>query len=312
MALIHTSEDCYPLVNYAINALKDRLTNYTSYKFIAERYFDYTEVRQIISNLSLFGEKNYIEINYKTKPTLEQQSQLLSLLNTLDTNTLLLITTDKLNKKEITTAWIEKINDLGVVLSLSPLDAKIAVNHQLHQAKLNIESKALDFLLELNQFNLGELFQEINKITWCYPEGTTLTIADMQQIDNSQYNVYQLSNAYLAGDLKRSLKILDNLHQAPEDAILIMWMISEDLRKLIKLKAKLKQNLNSYQALQELKVWGEAVTNLTLAEKRLSYTKLLQLFDNLTQVDLIIKGVIQGTVKQQLTQILLNLCILDR
>jgi DNA polymerase-3 subunit delta len=306
--LINSSEECYPLVTFAISQLQAKLAGHAKYKFTADRYFEYTEVEQIINSGSLFEDKNYIEINYKTKPTADQQQSLIDIISQLNDRSFLVITTDKLTKKELTLSWVEAINKSGVLLSLNEDEARTAVNYILQQHKLTLSPQALTLLLELNQANLAQLLQEVYKLTLIHPAGSNLEVTDIQTNNNSHYTIYQLSSAYLSANFPLALKILESLYTATEDAILILWVISEDIRKLIKLKAKLKQNNNIQQALQEIKAWGDNAHKLQLAEHRLSYRDLIQLFDQLTEIDLAIKGIANNNIKQQLIHIISKFC----
>lgn len=304
--LVCATKEHLPLVNLALDNFKANLGEINRYSFTADRYFDFNNIINIINSGSLFIPDNYIEINYKTKPTLEQQKQIQTLLNTTNSNNTIIITCEKLNKKELSANWLKAIN--GLVISITESDSKIAVSYILQQHNLNISNKALENIVQLNQANISQLLQETTKLALIYPTNTTIDIEHIEDVDNSQYNVYQLSSSYLNGNKNKSITILENIYQEVEDAILIMWMINDDLRKLIRLKGKIRQKIPVNQAIQELKVWGDAVYNLPKAEQRLSYTNLLDIFYRLSQVDLMIKGVIKGNIKQELKLLVLRIC----
>jgi DNA polymerase-3 subunit delta len=302
--------DSYPLVDYTLRHIQQKLQHSTRYKFIADRYFKYSEVRQIINNGNLFGDTTYIEISYKTKPTIEHQNELISIINTLDSHTTLIINTDKLNKKDYTAAWVKLIASVGWVLNVGEDDSNTIIRYQLQLANLSITKRALDCLGQLNQANTSQLLQTITHLTLLYPEGHEISEDDVKQnsIDSSQYNIYQLSHAYLEGDILLGLKILDNIYQKPEDAILILWLLADDVKKLIRLKASLKQKLSFSQIAEELRIWGNLLSLWQNAERRLNYATLVELLDDLANLDMMIKGVLNGNVQQQLTNLIIKLC----
>jgi DNA polymerase-3 subunit delta len=335
--ILHASRDDYPLVNYvttyikqqinfaaATQAISSRCNNLT---FTADKYFNFSTINNIISNQSLFSETNYIEITYKTKPTQEQQTAIINLIPRLQDNNFLVIITDKLTKKDLDAQWLKNNNDSSIgdnkpnrsnkpiILGITNYDCKIIIHHMFSMAKLSITTKAIDMLLQLNMANVAQLMQEANKIIIhkVSDNGTNNTahIVDVEHIkelilDNSKYNIYQLSNAYLAGNLANALNIFDNLYQTTEDAILITWIFAEDLRKLLKIKNKIKQKQDISQALYELRIIKDSAHNFMLAEKRINYQKLIILFNQVADLDMAIKGVVTADILQIIRQIIIQ------
>lgn len=306
ICLIHAPDTCYPYVNFTLQYLYTQFGEVNRYKFVADRYFSFAEIHQILGNNSLFAEKNLIEISYKTKPTVAQADELNNLLERVDADTFFIVTTDKLTS--LTSAWAKTFNQRGSIIGITEADTPTIIKHMITEAGLKINSAAQNLLTGLNQSNLAQLMQELNKLILLYPKGHEISVNDIQSFDNSQYNIYQLSAAYLSGDLKQSLKILDNIYTEPADAILIMWVINDDVRKLIKLKAKLKDKMNINDAIGELKVWGVAINNLKTASARVQYPTLMQLLESLATLDMMIKGVLNGDVRLHLTEMLTTLC----
>lgn len=310
LCLISAADEYYPLLNFTINDLKTKLYDYSNQSsFNIDKDYDWSQIMQKVSTKTLFNEKNYTEIIFKTKPTIAQEKKLIEIFEALDNNNFLLIITDKLDKKDISANWIKKIKEKGIAISLSNTDIKSIINYKLQQNNLTIENSALDLLIQQNFANMSNLIQELNKITIIYPKGHIL-LSDIQNIstNNSRYNIYQFSNAYLAGNLSNSLSVFDNIYQSTEDEILIIWMIGEDLRRLINIKAFIKQGINLNEAISNLKVWGETVNHLKSAHQRLNYSILIKLFDKLSITDMIVKGAINGNTKLELLKIITLLC----
>lgn len=305
--VLHSAPACYPYVVFLLDRLQKNLSNTTKYQFQVDRYFKFNDIDNILDNGSLFAEQNIIELNFKTKPLMNQEEELLKLINRIDDNSFLFITTDKLTSTS--SKWLKKIDEVGIIVGVNETDTGIIVRNLLQTAKLTIDNTAMSLLLELNAGNIPELMQEINRLTFLCPENHTITINDIQSSDNAQYNIYELSNAYLAGDIHKSRKILDNIYHESADAILIMWMINEDIKKLLKIKAKLKDNININTAIGELRVWGDTINNLKIASNRVSYNSLLEILDKLANLDMSIKGVYNTPPQTILVKILEVLCL---
>lgn len=304
--LLHASPECYSHVMFSLKQLQKALTSAIKYQFQADRYFKFAEIDNILDNDSLFAEQNIIELNFKTKPTIAQENDLLKIMAKINENSYLFIMTEKLTT--FSSSWCKKINEIGSIIGLSEADTTVVIQNLLQEAKLTIDNTALNLLLELNLGNIPALMQEITRLTFLCAENHKITVADIESTNNAEYNVYALSNAYLSGDLAKSNKILDNIYQEPGDAILISWMINEDVKKLLKIKARLKDGTNINTAISELRVWGDAVNNLKIASGRISYNTLLNVLDMLANLDMSIKGVQSTPPKIILQKTIETLC----
>lgn len=322
ITLINAKEECIAAIACCTDFLKHQISGASSspdhnlnsqiatHKFDIDRYFDFETVFDIINSQSLFDEINYIELNYKNKPTKEHQDALIQLNKNISTSNKLVITCDLLNKREIGSKWVQEIEALGgIILTLNENSIMPLVKYILQQGNLSIDSDALQYLINQNESNTTQLLQELNNLVFYYPGGTKLTCENIQNIinNNAKYNIYQLSNAYLAGNLKNCMLILDNIYNKTEDAILINWILNEDIRKLLKLKSKLKTNNNINQCIREIGVWGDSVHKLPIANKRLNYKTLTEILKMISTLDLIIKGVLKGDPKDQIIQIIIKL-----
>ena len=306
--VLHGVESHYAYIRFVLDHLQYKLENVNKFQFQVDRYFKFDGIHHLLDNGSLFAEQNLIELNFKTKPTSAHEEELVKLLAKLDCNSHLFITTDKLTST--TNSWMKKVNEVnGVIIAVNESDTLPIINYLLKTAHLTINKNALNLLLELNSGNVPELMQEINRLILLYPQNHEISVNDIQGLNNSTYNVYQLSNAYLSGNLEMSQKILAQIYTEAADAILILWIINEDLKKLLKIKAKLKENLNINAAISELRVWGDAIHNLKTASSRLSYNNLLEILEILSELDMVIKGVGEGDIQTILNRILKKICI---
>lgn len=307
--LISASEDCDPLVhNLTESTLQQLGSEYLRHSFYPDRYFSFQIVRELLQSSSLFGDKNFIEVNFKTKPSLEHQKQILELLPFLDQQNFLCITCDKLDKKELSAAWVQQLGGLFLSLHGDANESRVWAIYLFQQAKLSIVESGLDLLLSMNQNNLAQLQQEINKLCLLYATPYEISFADAKAnlVDNAQFNVFALSNAYLSGDSVLTHKIFANVCSSIEDSILVLWNFAEDLRKLIRIKGALKTDPNFNNAINGLRIWGESIALFRQANQRVGYQKLLTYFDELAQIDCMIKGIKPGVALTKLEHLIIN------
>ncbi len=306
LIVISSPEESYALADHIISHLRQK--DAQNYKFIADRSFNFKDINDILNSGSLFNDKTYIEINYKTKPTIPHQNELLNIVNELNDNTYILITTDKLAKTDYQSPWMKLAR--AWYININDSSATEIVKHILNSNGLTIANQALNLLLELNQKNSNQLIQEITKLCLLFESGHQISLDDIKThaLNNSLYNVYQLNNAYLSGNLKQAIAILFNIYIKTEDAILIQWLINEDIKKLIRLKSKLQQKYSFSEVAGELKIWGSNSHLYQNAVGRLSYSLLVNILDDIAGLDMAVKGLVDRDIQLQLVNILTKLC----
>lgn len=286
--------------------------SYLRNSYAADRYFQFTAIEELIRSNSLFGDKNWIEINFKTKPTIEQQQQLLNLLPLLDENNYLIISCDKLDKKDQGSSWFKKWNETGdsLLLAGSEIELRQWTLSLLEVLKLKLDNAGLDLLLEMNQSNPAQLHQELIRLSWLFPASSVINYNELKALllDNSQFTVFGISNYYLNGNIAGARKMYAQAVQSTEDAILLIWQLGEDLRKLIKIKSALRNNPDFRAVAGDLRIWGESIAAFNQAHQRLPYQQLLSYLDELAQIDGVIKGIIVGEPLVKLEQLIINFC----
>lgn len=310
LLLLHATADDFPLADFVIQQLKPKFAQHHKQYFSIDRYFDFSVLEDILNSPSLFTEPNYIQLSFKTKPNVEQQKQLIKLTQQLDGSNSLIILCDKLTKTEQNSTWAQSLNRKGTIIGLSSYDAKPLLQYLFDQYQITITDDALEALVSQNQGNFSQLFSEANKLTLTFKDKPSIGITEITELisDNSQFNIYQLSASYLSGNLLQSIKILNNLYQESGDAILIAWIMQEDVKRLLKIKSKLRTSNNIRQIMQEMRLWGETIDKLPIAEKRLNYKCLLNIYDHIAKLDMAIKGVIRKDIKLLLTDLIMMFC----
>ncbi len=312
--LICGSDDCLALTQNLISICQQKLVGFNyRHSFTADRYFNLNEINDIIVSNSLFGDKNFIELSFKTKPNIEQARQLLAILPILDENNFLCISLEKLDKKDLAQEWFATLQSQASYININGDYAEGFAWAQYIFTKngFSIDPEALETILNLNQNNFAQLYQEINKLCLLFGSPYHITLHDIKNnlLDNAQYNVFALSTAYLSGNLPMVKKIFANVCQSIDEAILVIWNLGEDLRKLIQIKGRVRQNSNFRSAIDGLRIWGEGINHFQAAHQRISYTQLLVYFDRLAQVDLTIKGVKSGDPLVLLENLIINICL---
>jgi DNA polymerase-3 subunit delta len=116
---------------------------------------------------------------------------------------------------------------------------------------------ALEFIANQVEGNLIAAHQEIQKLSLLYPEGV-LTEAQIREsiLKVARYDVFQLTESILAGDLARLNRMLDGLKGEGEPLPLILWSVTEELRILSKLQAASQRGESVQQLMRVNRIWG--------------------------------------------------------
>jgi len=273
---------------------KARQLGYTEREvMLQERGFDWSALLNAGQTMSLFGDRRWIELRIPTgKPgrdgaeALKQFSvQIASQSNTDGPETIVCIVLPRLDMKTKSSAWFSSLDEVGMAVQIDSLDRSYLpswIARRLQKQGQSIQSgpegqRALEFIAEQVEGNLIAAHQEIQKLGLLYPAGE-LSEEQVRSaiLKVARYNVFELSEAMLAGDLPRVNRMLDGLKGEGEPLVLILWSVTEELRLLSKLKMASDAGESVQQLLRANRVWGNKERLYPAALKRVQSSRLRQ------------------------------------
>src|SRR5205085_2548921 len=153
----------------------------------------------------------------------------------------------------------------------------------------------LAYLAERSEGNLLAAQQEIEKLGLVLPEGQ-LDSDDVEKAttDVARYDLYEASQAWLAGDASRTARILGALQAEGEAISLAIWQMTEDLRAVSNAQAALRGGMPITAALRDARVWGRRQSALERALKRMSPEEIGEMMIALARLDALAKGLTEG------------------
>jgi DNA polymerase-3 subunit delta len=272
---------------------------------VAGAHFDWSEVLAAGGSLSLFSDKQIVELRIPTgKPGKDGSAALQHLAEQSRDNdtTLTLVMLPRLDKATKTGAWFGALESFGVTVQVEPVDrnalpAWIAQRLSAQSQRVvggDEGQRTLQFFADRVEGNLLAAHQEIQKLSLLYPQGEL----SFQQIESAvlnvaRYDVFKLSEAVLAGQSIRVQRMLDGLQAEGEAEVLVHYALSEDIRALKRVKDALGQGRPMPMALREQRVWGAKERLFERVLPRLSDAALAQLLEAAHLVDGIVKGLKQ-------------------
>ena len=126
-------------------------------------------------------------------------------------------------------------------------------------------------------------------------------------LDVARYDVFKLSDALLAGDVPRLMRMLDGLRNEGETPVLILWTLTRELRILTRIKAGQASGQPASQLMREAGVWESRQALVDKALARVSLATLTQALHDAAAIDRTIKGLQSGDVWDALGQLALKI-----
>jgi DNA polymerase-3 subunit delta len=294
------------LVQEAADAIraKARSQGYSerSVHVVSGAHFDWSEVLAAGGSMSLFADKQLLEIRIPTgKPGKEGSPMIQQLAQTAEGNdsTLTLFLLPRLDAATKKGAWCGALEQYGVTLQIESLERAQLPQWIAQRLKQQGQSVAagqegqscLQFFADSVEGNLLAAHQEIQKLGLLYPQGE-LSQAQVESavLNVARYDVFKLSEAVLAGQVARVQRMLDGLQAEGEAAVLVHYTLAEDIRALKRVKDAMAEGKPLPMALREQRIWGVREKHFERVLPRLSSTRLAQLLQNAHQVDGIVKG----------------------
>jgi DNA polymerase-3 subunit delta len=233
---------------------------------VAGAYFDWAPVLAAAQAMSLFAERQFIEIRIPGgKPGKDGSEALQRYAEAAPDDVLTLVTLPRLDKTQLSSAWFTALDGNGVSVRVEPVERRLLPAWLAQRLKAQGQSvpegedgqRALSFFADRVEGNLLAAHQELQKLALLHPKGE-LTLAQIEAavLDVARFDVFKLSEAVLSGNVPRLLRMLDGLEAEGEAAVLVHWNLAEDARALARVRAALDAGRPLPMAMREARVWG--------------------------------------------------------
>ncbi|MBV5293792.1 MAG: DNA polymerase III subunit delta [Curvibacter lanceolatus] len=269
---------------------------------VAGAHFDWSEVLAAGGSLSLFAERQIVEVRIPSgKPGKEGSPAIQQLAQAAVGNdsTLTIFVLPRLDKATRTGAWFTALEQQGVTIALEPIERQALpawIAQRLQQQGQRVAAgeegqRTLQFFADRVEGNLLAAHQEIQKLALLYPAGE-LTAAQVEGavLNVARYDVFKLSESVLSGRAGRVQRMLDGLRAEGEAEVLVHYTLAEDIRALKRVKDAVVAGRPLPMALREQRVWGPRERLFERVIPRLASHELAELLRAAHLVDGIVKG----------------------
>ena len=274
---------------------------------VAGAHFDWSEVLAAGGSLSLFADKQIVEIRIPSgKPGKDGSAALQQVADMSQGNdaTLTVVLLPRLDKMTKSSAWFAALDGHGVTLQVDPVEraalpqwiAQRLAGQGQRVAAGEEGQRTLQFFADRVEGNLLAAHQEIQKLALLYPaDGASAGVLGFEQVESAvlnvaRYDVFKLSEAVLAGQYARVQRMLDGLQAEGEAPVLVHYSLAEDIRALKRVRDAMDAGRPLPMALREQRVWGARERLFERVLPRLDGESLSRLLKAAHQVDGIVKG----------------------
>ena len=299
-----------------------KAARYYGYKdrevYTAESGFDWDMLENSVNTLSLFASKRLIELHLPTgKPGDKGATALISFCEQPPQDTILLIMTGKLDASTKKTNWYKALDKSGAIVQVWPLEGNQLngwLNRRQQAKGLRVTADANQLINDRIEGNLLAADQEIEKLSLLYPvsdvRSSQLTL-DRDQVaaavfDSARYNVFELFDCALSGDIKRAVRMLSGLQHEGTAIMLILALAAKEIRMLAKMST-VTQQLDVEKALKSQYFYPKRRGLIAKALKNASPRHWQDLLQKLLEADKMAKGMSPGDPWELMQQVLAEL-----
>jgi DNA polymerase-3 subunit delta len=261
----------------------------------ADARFDWSLLEQAARCGSLFSERRLIDVRLPSgKPGRDGAEALARYAGSAPEDTLTLLCLPRLERSARESSWARALEAAGVWVDAPAIERSALpdwIGARLERQRQSAAPEALQFLADRVEGNLLAAHQEISKLALLFPAGS-LTFEQVKDavLNVARYDVFALPQAMLETDAARVQRTLEGLRAEGEALPLALWLVSEELRTLLRLKQQTAAGKPFASVARELRVWGTRLTATERALGRMSEPALARLLARCAQLDRVVKG----------------------
>ena len=264
------------------------------------------------ANASLFGDRKCVDLRIPSgKPGTEGAKALVAYAANPNPDNVTLVTLPRLDRTAQTSEWFEALAEAGVTIAVYPVERDALpgwISARLARQKQRASRETLTFLAEACEGNLLAARQEIEKLALLLPEGELDHAAVEQAVaDVARFDIFELSEAWLAGDASRAVRILRALQAEGDAPTLPIWQLSEDVHAIAMVTAMIRSGTPASAAVRNARVWGKRQAALERAVNRIAGSTVASLLVALARLDALAKGIGMGNAWDELETLALTL-----
>ena len=278
----------------------------------ADSGFKWSELAFAGDSRSLFATRRILELRVPTgKPGTEGSEALQRYCEVLPPDTLTLVVLPGIDWRAQKAGWFEALDRAGVMVEAKTVARKALpewIAGRLRAQGQEADAETLDFIADRVEGNLLAAHQEVQKLALLFPAGPiAFEQAREAVLDVARYDVFNLGEALLEGDVLHLSRMMDGLRGEGTAPPLVLWAIAEEIRAIGRVLDGVAAGRTPPQLWRDARVWGNTHQNAMQQNyRRYSKDQVEAAIAHAAKVDRMVKGLIRGDVWDELLQLALR------
>lgn len=262
--------------------------------------------------LSLFATRRLLEIRLGSRGPDKRGAEVLEQLANGSGDDVCLVTAGALDGRARAARWVKQLERTAVCAqSRDPRPDQLPawLERRAGRQRKRLSRAAAALIAERVEGNLLAAAQEVEKLCLLVAADTIEDVDVVHAVtDSARFDVYQLVDALVAGDLARGLRVLRGLREEGTEPPLVTWALGRELRQAAAMGAALAAGRRIDQVLEEHRVWSSRKPLVRRLLERLDAATLLELLACANAIDAAAKGARRAAPWDELELLALRLC----
>jgi DNA polymerase-3 subunit delta len=291
---------------------KARADGYERELLTADSGFKWPQLAVAAQSQSLFSSRKLLELRVPGgKPGSEGGEALQAYCAALPPDVVTLVHLPGLDWRAQKSAWFESLDRAGIAVEAKAVTRKALpewLAGRLKQQNQDADDETLAFIADRVEGNLLAAYQEVQKLALLCPPGrVTAEQARSAVLDVARYEVFNLPEAMVEGDVLRVARMVEGLRGEGAAAPLVLWALAEEIRAIGKVVSGLASGKPFNAVAREARIWPMARQQLLQRRAgRFTMAQVHAALKHAAAIDRMVKGLAKGDVWDELQQLALR------
>ena len=208
---------------------------------VVTKDYNWSYLLKSSENIDMFDDQKILELKMAGNgPGINGSKVLKAYLQQPTESQILIISLEGLDKKTLSGTWVKDLQKHSTFITVQSLRTSEITPWIIKRAKqynLEFTPDATSLLLEMTEGNLFTTLREIQKLSLLHPNEKIDYEKMANAITNSSiYGVFDLTNAFIAGNKKKTIKIFEYFKLEGVAELQILGLLSKELSNLYSVK----------------------------------------------------------------------------
>lgn len=280
--------------------------------FVQTTGFDWGSLSRAGGNLSLFAEKQIVELRLPTgKPGVQGSNAISDFTRDCGADLMFIVSAPKLDRNAQKAKWVKALDAAGGAIQVWPVGIRELpawINERMQRVGLRPDRDAVRLIADRVEGNLLAAQQEIEKLRLLHGEGPiSLAEVDAAVADSSRFDVYKMVDAAVGGNAARAIRMLGGVRLEGVEPVIVMWALTRELRMLAGLSDNIRAGMDLGSAMRKAGVWKNREALVRACVSRHQATGFHALLQLARQGDAAAKGQMRADPWQLATRMILEI-----